>query len=240
MSAQAPDAPAVALCSVSKWLAGQCVLDDVSLSVDHGSVVGLVGPNGAGKSTLIRILAGLAAPSGGSGTVLGERIGPGERPALFCGLMPEHPVFVEHLSGRTNLRLLAGIRRAISPAEVDRAMRSVGIDPTDRRPVRAYSQGMRQRLSLAQATMEQPPLLLLDEPTNGLDPHGLVELRSRVAAEAARGAAVVMSSHALAEVEAVCAEVVLFDRGRVVDRRTMVARRRGELEAAYLEAVTSR
>jgi len=206
--------PAVWLTDISKHYSARAAISDATLSLARGEVLGLVGPNGAGKSTLLKIIAGLVSPTEGSGEVLGLPIGPGRHPCPFLGIMVEKPTFVEHLSGRRNLRLLASLRATIACTEIDEALRAVGLDPRDRRPVRAYSQGMRQRLSLAQAMMERPTLTLLDEPTTGLDPEGIVEMRDFVRAMADSGSAVVLASHLLAEVEAVCDRVIMVSGGR--------------------------
>jgi ABC-2 type transport system ATP-binding protein len=188
----------------------------VDLDLVTGQVVGFVGPNGAGKTTLLKIMAGLARPTEGEGQVLGLRIAPHETPTPVVGMMVEKPAFIEHLSAVKNLEMLAAIRARIGRIEIEAALHAAGLDSSDRRPVRSFSQGMRQRLSLAQATMEDPRLLLLDEPTNGLDPRGLVEIRGMIRSLAERGATVLLASHLLSEVEAVCERVVLVDRGRIV------------------------
>lgn len=192
------------------------VLDDVGFSVAPGEVIGLIGPNGAGKSTLIRILSGLSHATSGDVRLIGalpDRIA-GERAVL--GLLPEAPGFVEHMSGRRNLRLLARIRGRIGPEEVDEAIRECGLDPVDRRPVSKYSLGMRQRLGLAQALMEGPDVLILDEPTNGLDVVGITELRRIVRRRAEAGVAVLLASHLLTEVELACDRVLMIKEGRIL------------------------
>ena len=239
MSGVVPAEPTVRLRGVSKDYGRHHVLRDISLKVGHGEVVGLVGPNGTGKTTLLGIMSGLIRPSDGSGCVLGESIGPNKRPTPFVGIMLEKPAFIEHRSACANLRFLAAIRGRLGDREIEQALADVGLSCRDRRPVRAYSQGMRQRLSLAQAVMERPRLLLLDEPTNGLDPLGVIELRRTVREVAQQGAAVIVSSHLLAEVAALCSRIVI-----VVDGRVALDRAANEspesLEAAYLAAVGAR
>ncbi|MGH8901144.1 MAG: ABC transporter ATP-binding protein [Egibacteraceae bacterium] len=208
--------PAIEVVSVSKRIKGRTILDDVSLTVAPGEVVGFIGPNGAGKTTLIRLLSGMARPSSGSIRVLGQPVdGRGAGPDGL-GLLVESLGFVEHASGRRNLLLLASIRGRLSASEVDAAMREVGLDPRDRRPVAKYSLGMRQRLGLAQALMERPRVLLLDEPTNGLDVVGIAGLRDTIRQQASDGVAVFLASHLLSEVELASDRVLIVVRGRIL------------------------
>lgn len=234
MNSAAP--PVISLRDVHLSYKHRPALRGVSVDVHAGSIVGLVGPNGAGKSTLFAIIAGFARPTSGSGHVLGQPIGPDCRPSPFVGLASEHPAFVEHLSGLRNLLLLASLRGEISVSEIEEAIVAVGLDPADRRPVRAYSQGMRQRLSFAQAIMERPQLLLLDESTNGLDPHGVVLLRETLRRLAFKGTAIVFASHLLSEVATVSDRVVLLNHGAVVQDIDTHAHR-GSLEQLYLSSV---
>ncbi len=201
--------------SVGKVYGSKTVLDDVSVTVRPGEVVGLVGPNGAGKTTLIRILSGMSRPTSGTGTVMGRDITSTTGGVPFMGLMVERPMFIETLSGKRNLELLFGIRRVVDGSVAADVLERVGLDPAERKAVRTYSLGMRQRLSLAQAIGERPPLVVLDEPTNGLDPRGIVEMRSLVRELADHdGMGVLLTSHLLGEVEAVCDRVVLIHGGR--------------------------
>jgi ABC-2 type transport system ATP-binding protein len=200
----------------------QWALRGVDLSFARGEVVGFIGPNGAGKTTLIKLLSGLSRASEGEVWVLGQDLTKRAVSPDGIGLVVEHPAFIPYLSGRKNLELLAGIRKVAGAEDITESLRAVGLDPGDRRPTRAYSLGMRQRLGLAQALMEKPRLLLLDEPTNGLDPQGIIELRGLIRRLAEEGAAVFLASHLLAEVEQVCDRVLLVRDGRVVkelDRR---------------------
>lgn len=207
--------PLVDVRRVGKVYASKTVLDDVSMTVRPGEVVGLVGPNGAGKTTLIRILSGMSRPSCGEGAVLGRDITSTTGRIPFMGLMVERPMFIETLSARRNLELLFGIRGVVSASTAPEVLERVGLDPFERKAVRTYSLGMRQRLSLAQAIGEHPSLVVLDEPTNGLDPQGIIEMRGLVRELADRdGMGVLLTSHLLSEVEAVCDRVVLIHKGR--------------------------
>jgi ABC-type multidrug transport system ATPase subunit len=193
----------------------------VDLRVPAGVRFGLLGPNGSGKTTLVRMLLGLVHPTAGTVELLGRAM-PRHAAAVLprVGVLVEGPAAWPHLSGRANLRLLdaagRGGRRRDRRARVEEALGRVGLAGVDRRPVRAYSLGMRQRLGIAAALLRGPDLLLLDEPTNGLDPRGIGEMRELLLSLNAGGTTVVLSSHLLSEVEALCTRVGVLDAGRLV------------------------
>jgi ABC-2 type transport system ATP-binding protein len=196
-------------------------VDGVDLTVPRGARFGLLGPNGSGKTTLVRMLLGLVHPTSGSVRLLDRPMPRGARAVLpRVGALVEAPAAWPQLSGRANLRLLdaagPGGRRRDRRERVEEALERVGLAGVDRRPVRAYSLGMRQRLGIAAALLRRPELLLLDEPTNGLDPRGITEIRELLVELNAAGTTVVLSSHLLAEVEALCTRVGVLDRGRLV------------------------
>lgn len=207
------------------------VLQGVDVELRPGEIVGLVGLNGAGKSTLLRVLAGIQRPNGGTVEVAGSVVD-GIR-GTECGLMLEHPPFIDEFSGIENLWVLASLKGRISKADVVDAMASTGLDPRNRTSVRNYSQGMRQRLGLAQALMERPPVLLLDEPLNGLDPTGILDVRELILRAAADGAAVLFSSHVLSEVQTVCDRVLLLAQGELRELSREQLGSLPELESAY-------
>ncbi|WP_250549779.1 ABC transporter ATP-binding protein [Pseudonocardia sp. H11422] len=199
-------------------------VDSVDLRVPAGVRFGLLGPNGSGKTTLVRMLLGLVHPTSGSMEMLGRAMPRHAAQVLpLVGALVESPAAWGHLSGRANLRLLdaagpGGLRRLRRDrrARVEQAMERVGLAGIDRRPVRAYSLGMRQRLGIAAALLRAPRLLLLDEPTNGLDPRGINEMRALFTELNDAGTTVVLSSHLLSEVEALCTRVGVMDAGRLV------------------------
>jgi ABC-type multidrug transport system ATPase subunit len=201
----------------------------VNLRIPAGIRFGLLGPNGSGKTTLVRMLLGLVHATAGEVELLGE---PMPRRAARVlprvGAMVEGPAAWGNLSGRANLRLID----AAGPGggrgrrqRVDDALERVGLGGIDRRPVRAYSLGMRQRLGIAAALLRAPELLLLDEPTNGLDPRGIGEMRDLLVALNEAGTTVVLSSHLLGEVDALCHRVGVMDAGRLVLEEDMTVLR---------------
>jgi ABC-type multidrug transport system ATPase subunit len=195
-------------------------VDGVTLRVPAGVRFGLLGPNGSGKTTLVRMLLGLVHATAGEVEVLGEAV-PRHAARVLprVGALVEGPAAWSHLPGRANLRLLdaAGPGRGRHRRRrVDEALDRVGLGGIDRRPVRAYSLGMRQRLGIAAALLRGPELLLLDEPTNGLDPRGIGEIRGLLTELNEAGTTVVLSSHLLGEVDALCHRVGVMDAGRLV------------------------
>lgn len=202
-------------CDITKSFGSHCVLRGASFEIHKEDIVGLVGLNGGGKSTLLRILAVVLAPDGGEGESCGVPLGGGRSP--FCGLMLEHPPFIDNFSGAENLAALAVLRKIVSREDMESTLVAVGLDPKNRKAVKHYSQGMRQRLGLAQALMERPPLLLLDEPLNGLDPSGILDVRHLIRRAAGDGATVVFSSHVLLEVQKLCTRVLVVHDGVVVE-----------------------
>jgi len=196
-------------------------VDGVDLDVRAGDRYGLLGPNGSGKTTLVRMLLGLVFATSGRIEVLDRPVPRRVAEVLpYVGAMVEGPAAYAHLSGRTNLMLNdaagPGGPRRDRRKRVGEALERVGLAGIDRRPVKAYSLGMRQRLGLASALLRKPRLLILDEPTNGLDPRGIREIRDLLTEVNEAGTTVFLSSHLLAEVEALCTRVGVMDRGRLV------------------------
>ncbi|MEV5433864.1 CocE/NonD family hydrolase [Streptomyces sp. NPDC052701] len=190
---------------------------DLSFRVEKGQVLGLLGPNGAGKTTTLRMLMGLIGPDDGEIRVFGHAVRPGAPVLSRVGAFVEGAGFLPHLSGRENLELYwRATGRPPGDAHLDEALEIAGLGDALARAVRTYSQGMRQRLAIAQAMLGLPDLLILDEPTNGLDPPQIREMREVMIRYAAAGRTVIVSSHLLAEVEQSCTHLVVMDRGRLV------------------------
>jgi ABC-2 type transport system ATP-binding protein len=211
---------------LTKRYGAVAAVSSVSLEVREGDRYGLLGPNGSGKTTLVRMLLGLVYATGGEIEVLGRRMPRHAREVLpQIGALIEEPAAYPHLSGRANLALLdaAGPRvpaglaaRRTRRRRVDEALEQVGLGGVDRRPVKTYSLGMRQRLGVAGALIRRPRLLVLDEPGNGLDPHGIRDLRELLIGLNDAGVTVFLSSHLMAEVEQLCTRVGVLDAGRLV------------------------
>jgi ABC-type multidrug transport system ATPase subunit len=196
----------------------------VDLDVREGDRYGLLGPNGSGKTTLVRMLLGLVYATSGSISVMGCSVPKHLHEVLpRIGALIEQPAAYPHLSARANLALFDaagpsghGAGRRTRGERIDTALEQVGLAGVGRRPVKAYSLGMRQRLGLAGALVRRPALLILDEPGNGLDPRGVSDLRELLMRLSADGVTVFLSSHQLAEVEHLCTRVGIMDRGRLV------------------------
>ncbi|MFE9921035.1 alpha/beta fold hydrolase [Streptomyces sp. NPDC005774] len=190
---------------------------DLSFRVEKGQVLGLLGPNGAGKTTTLRMLMGLIKPDDGEIRVFGHAIRPGAPVLSRVGAFVEGAGFLPHLSGRENLELYwQATGRPAEDSRMEEALEIAGLGDALARAVRTYSQGMRQRLAIAQAMLGLPDLLILDEPTNGLDPPQIREMREVMIRYAAAGRTVIVSSHLLSEVEQSCTHLVVMDRGQLV------------------------
>jgi ABC-2 type transport system ATP-binding protein len=202
---------------IKEYADGYRAVDGVSFRVEQGQVVGLLGPNGAGKTTTLRVLMGLIRPTSGTVRVFGERVEAGAPVLSRIGALIEGPGLLPHLSGRKNLELFwAATGRPAADAKLDAALEIAGLGESVDRRVKTFSQGMRQRLAIAQAMLGLPELLVLDEPTNGLDPLQIAEMREVLRRYAATGRTVVISSHLLAEIEQTCSHVVVMHKGKLV------------------------
>jgi ABC-2 type transport system ATP-binding protein len=211
-------------------------VDQLTFTLQPGTITGFLGPNGAGKTTTLRMLLGLAEPTAGEALVLGRRYRELDDPARRVGAVLESGDFDPRRSGRNHLRTLA-LAAGIPPERVEEVLELVELDRAAHRPVRTYSLGMRQRLGLAAALLGDPDLLLLDEPANGLDPAGIHWLRGFLHNLAAQGRTVLISSHVLAEVAQTVQRALVISRGRLAGQITLddLDHRARLLEAAYLE-----
>jgi ABC-2 type transport system ATP-binding protein len=201
--------------SLTKRFGSVLAVDDLSFTLDPGTITGFLGPNGAGKTTTLRMLLGLAAPTSGRALVLGGPYADLDSPALSVGAVLEATDFHPGRSGRDHLRTL-GRAAGIPDSRADDVLRTVELQAAGRRRVKGYSLGMRQRLGLAAALLGDPELLILDEPANGLDPEGVRWLRDFLRVFASDGRTVLVSSHVLAEVAQTVDQVLIINRGRLV------------------------
>lgn len=223
---------------------------ELSFRVEKGQVLGLLGPNGAGKTTTLRMLMGLIAPDEGEIRVFGQAIRPGAPVLSRVGAFVEGAGFLPHLTGSANLELYwRATGRPAADAHIEAALEIAGLGSALERAVRTYSQGMRQRLAIAQAMLGLPDLLIFDEPTNGLDPPQIREMREVMIRYAAEGRTVIVSSHLLAEVEQSCTHLVVMDRGRLIQAGpvgeitgnggSVLVGHDGELSEAHIDKVNA-
>ena len=213
--AVAPDAGRVVVSGLTKSFGDIKAVDDLSFSVDPGTITGFLGPNGAGKTTTLRMLLGLVAPDAGSATIGGRSYAALPAPSDEVGAVLEASGFHPARSGRDHLRVYCDVNGYRS-ARADEVLSLVGLTAAGRRPVRGYSLGMRQRLALAGALLGDPMVLVLDEPANGLDPEGIAWMRRLLRRLSGQGRTVLVSSHVLSEVQQLVDRVVIINRGRLV------------------------
>lgn len=203
---------------LSKKYGSRKVLQGVSAVFNKGHIYGLVGVNGSGKTTLMRCICGFARPDSGTVTVLGKRIGKEVDFAPSTGFIIETPGFLPHYSGLRNLMILAAISRRAAPEAVKGAIRQLGLDPHDKKPVGQYSLGMRQRLGLAQAIMEDPDVLILDEPFNGLDAEGNEDIHALLGTLRDKGKIILLASHSAYDIRKGCDTIYEVKEGKLTRR----------------------
>lgn len=206
---------AISVRDLTKVYGERSALSHATFEVPLGTVCGFVGPNGSGKTTTIRMLLGLIAPTGGTGTVLGESISHPERYLPRVGAMIEGPAFYPGLSGSENLKVLASLG-GFPKDRVALLLEKVGLQGRGGSKYKTYSLGMKQRLGIAAALLPNPKLLVLDEPTNGLDPSGIQEVRNLIKDLASEGTSVFVSSHLLSELEMIAEYLVMLREGKVL------------------------
>jgi ABC-2 type transport system ATP-binding protein len=209
--------PVLRTLSVSKSYGKRLAVDRLDLEVDRAELFGFLGPNGAGKTTTIRMALGLIAPTGGSVEILGHEVRSHRAEVLpRVGALVESPALYGYMSGRDNLRAMGDLLGGVAEKRIDEVLEIVSLKGRDRDRVKTYSMGMKQRLGLAIALLNDPDLLILDEPANGLDPAGIVEMRDLLRELAGSGKTVFISSHVLSEVQQICTRVAIINHGRLV------------------------
>ena len=205
----------VVLENVSKSFKDKTVLQKTDLTIETGKITGFIGRNGSGKTVLFKLICGLMLPTTGTVTVDGVQIGKDRDFAPDAGVLIETPSFINYESGLRNLRDLAAIKKKITVEQVKDTIRLVGLDPDDKKRVGKYSLGMRQRLGIAQAIMENPSLIILDEPMNGLDKEGVEDMRTLFAKLRNEGKTILLASHAAEDIDILCDSVYELDKGAI-------------------------
>ena len=199
--------------NLSKDFGQERVLHSVTRDFERGKIHGIVGNNGSGKTVLMKCICGFLIPDSGSITVNGERVGVDVDFPRDMGLIIETPGFLPNVTGIKNLEILASLNKKIGLREIAAAIRRVGLDPLMKKPVGKYSLGMRQRLGIAQAIMEDPTLLILDEPLNGLDKHGVREMWQLIKGLKEQGKTILLASHNQGDIDELCDTVCEMDAG---------------------------
>lgn len=200
---------------VTKKFGSDIALSNVSIEFERGKIYGIVGRNGSGKTVLFKTMIGFLKPTSGRVVVDGKEIGKDTDFADNIGIIIETPGFLSAYSGYKNLEYLASIKNLIGEKEIRESMERVGLDPDSKKKVGKYSLGMRQRLGIAQAIMENPNILILDEPMNGLDHQGVKDVREILLNLKAEGKSIILASHNKEDIEALCDEVYEMDHGKL-------------------------
>lgn len=193
------------------------ILKDITVGFEEGKIHGLIGRNGSGKTMLMKCICGFIKSSSGEIRVDGKLVGKDIDFPRNMGIIIETPGFIPYYSGYKNLKLLAGLNNKISNEEIKQSMEQVGLDPKLKRHVKKYSLGMRQRLGLAQAIMENPAILILDEPFNGLDKDGVMDMRKYLLSYKAQGKTILICSHSAEDIAVLCDTVHEMDKGVIAE-----------------------
>lgn len=207
--------PYVEIDHVTKKFGEDIVLNDVNITMDEGKVYGISGNNGSGKTVLMKCICGFLPITAGRIRVGGKLIGVETDFPESIGVIIETPGFLTNLSGMRNLEILAALRGRISKREIRAAIEKAGLDPDLKKAVSKYSLGMRQRLGIAQAIMEDPEFLILDEPFNGLDKHGVSDIRTLLLEQKEQGKTILLASHNSEDIRILCDRVFEIDGGRI-------------------------
>src|SRR5215470_9253604 len=208
--------------NLSKHYGNRLAVDNLNLEVRRGEIFGFLGPNGAGKTTTIRMALGLIAPTSGSVEILGLDVATQRANVLpRVGALVETPALYLYMSGRDNLRAVASVLGGVPKVRIDTVLELVGLSVRQKDRVSTYSLGMKQRLGVAMALLQDPDVLVLDEPANGLDPAGIVEMRDLMHRLSAEGKTVFISSHLLPEVQQICTRVAIINLGKLVTEATI-------------------
>lgn len=238
------NSPVIVTENLTKTYGKFTALDELNLKINKNTCVGFLGPNGAGKTTLIKILTGLIKPSSGRAYINDIEVGKNQRFALAeVGTIVETPEFYPYLTPHDTLSYfgcIRGIPKNILSEKIESSLKLVKMEQWERKKIGKFSKGMKQRLALASALIHDPEILIIDEPTSGLDPRGAVEVREIIKSLKTSGKTIFMSSHILGEVNAVCDEVTLVDKGKMirhVDRSSFDKMNNAEIEVQVLNPI---
>lgn len=207
--------------NLTKTIKGTTVLSNISINLDRGKIYGFKGKNGSGKTMLFRAICGLIKPTEGKVVINGKLLGEDMSFAENSGVLIEYPGFLNNYTGFQNLKFLADINGKIGKEEIMETLEKVGLVPSDRRKVKKYSLGMKQRLGIAQAIMENPDLIILDEPTNALDVDGVELLTNILFKLKKENKAILISNHDKEEMEKMCDEIYTLDKGKIINHEIL-------------------
>jgi antibiotic transport system ATP-binding protein len=214
----------VELKNVSKRLNDVTVLEDISLTLEAGTIYGLKGKNGCGKTMLMRMMAGVIYPTSGTVSIDGEILHKDIATPRSIGVLIENPAFLPGYTGQRNLELLAGLTGKADRTQIAKTMNRVGLDPSDKRTYRKYSLGMKQRLGIACALMECPDLILLDEPINAIDEKGVPKIWEALQEEKQRGALIVLACHDTEELTSLADQIITIEEGKICGISSQIER----------------
>lgn len=212
----------IELTNVTKRIGRHTVIEDASVLFKPGTIVGLKGINGSGKTMLMRLISGLIKPTSGTIRIGDKMLGRELSFPESIGMLLENPAFLDAYSGLENLKILASIKGRIGVDQVKQSIATLGLDPDDTKKYRKYSLGMKQRLGIAAAVMEEPEIIILDEPTNSLDTDGVQIVKDVVTRERDRGALIILASHEYDVLHFLSDEIIEIEKGRIVDQRKVI------------------
>lgn len=205
-----------------KKIKEKTIVENISFSIKEGEIVGLIGPNGSGKTTIMKLIVGLIKLSEGKIQINGYDIEKNFNKAIEkVGAIIENPDHYMYLSGYDNLKITANNYKSITKKKINEVIKNVGLEKRIKDKVSTYSLGMRQRLGIAEALLNEPKLLILDEPTNGLDIEGIIEIRNLIKELAHKGVAVLISSHNLSEIDNLCNRIIIIKNGKIIENNTI-------------------
>lgn len=207
---------AVSISGLYKRFDKETVLENISIDIEYGKIYGIIGRNGSGKTVFMKCVCGMTKISEGEVSVRGKLVGSEIEVPESIGVIIETPGFLNQFTAYKNLKLLAYIRNKVNDKEIRDTIKKVGLNPDDKKVVGKFSLGMRQRLGIAQALLEDPDILLLDEPMNGLDNQGVEDMRKLLIGLKEAGKTIILASHSKEDISALCDRVIEFDHGRIL------------------------